>query len=687
MKKAIFLFLIISFTLFQCTKTDKYSINENGESAMIINKKTIDKAINELTEKFGADNKFRIEKGVNQAAALWQKNDGTKEEFKEFCLNNFISDDNEVDKVFNRLSDNFEILWGHFNKINLDLKKPTDMSSYEELPIDKLFAAYSPTAHIADDFFKNKIAFTILLNFPHYSLKEKTELGKNWSRKDWAYVRMGDLFVSRIPGDLLQKQSDAVTNADAYISKYNIYMGFLVDENGKTFFPSDLMLISHWGLRDELKSHYADNEGGFEKQQLIYEVMKNIISQSIPECVINSKEYTWNPTQNKVFKNGNEIEFKTEPDTRYEHIINNFKAVKSVDIYSPSYPTYINRKFDEEFEIPQETVEKLFTGFVSSTQVKDVAKIIEKRLGRKLEPFDIWYDGFKARSSISESDLNQATMKKYPTPEALKKDLPDILVKLGFNHTKSSEISSKIEVDPSRGAGHAWGAQMKSDNAHLRTRIGKDGMNYKGYNIAVHEFGHNVEQTLTLHDVDYYMLTGVPNTAFTEAWAFVFQKRDLELLGIKENNPDKKTMMVLDNFWSTYEIMGVSLVDMNLWKWLYEHPEAKPKEVKDATIEIAKDIWNRYYAGVFGIKDQPILAIYSHMIDYPLYLSAYPLGHLIEFQMESYMDGKNLAEEMIRICKQGRITPQYWMLGAVGNELSIQPTLEATQKAIEKCSK
>ena len=42
---------------------------------------------------------------------------------------------------------------------------------------------------------------------------------------------------------------------------------------------------------------------------------------------------------------------------------------------------------------------------------------------------------------------------------------------------------------------------MRTDNARLRTRIGKDGMDYKGYNIAVHEFGHNVEQTITLHDV------------------------------------------------------------------------------------------------------------------------------------------------------------------------------------------
>ena len=63
-------------------------------------------------------------------------------------------------------------------------------------------------------------------------------------------------------------------------------------------------------------------------------------------------------------------------------------------------------------------------------------------------------------------------------------------------------------------------------------------MNYKGFNIAVHEMGHNVEQTFSLNDIDHTLLQGVPNTAFTEALAFVFQNHDLELLGLSK--PDAK---------------------------------------------------------------------------------------------------------------------------------------------------
>ena len=107
-----------------------------------------------------------------------------------------------------------------------------------------------------------------------------------------------------------------------------------------------------------------------------------------------------------------------------------------------------------------------------------------------------------------------------------------MLVKLGFTKEKAEKLGEAIVVEAARGSGHAWGAMDRNDFARLRTRIPQGGMDYKGFNIAVHEMGHNVEQTISMRDVDYYMLNGVPNTAFTEANAFVFQKRDLSLLGL-----------------------------------------------------------------------------------------------------------------------------------------------------------
>ncbi len=661
------------------------SVNSNNPT--FISRDIVNQTIKILEQKNKSVDKLLITKGVEQIAQLWQKNDGSEQEFINYCENNFVGDKQQRAKIFVKLQNKFENIYGYYNKLSVELKKPLHVNEGEVSDIDEFFGAWDPFSNLNEDYFKNKIAFYISLNFPFYTLEEKQLFGQQWQGFDWGYSRLGDIFTSRVPGSLLLKVGETTTFADTYISNYNIYMGNLVDNKGKTLFPKDLKLITHWGLRDELKSHYSDKKSGLAKQVMIYEVMKRIITQTIPKELINNDKYTWNPNTNKMFENNKEVIYSSEPSIRYQHILNIFHSLKAIDQYSPLYPTYISRKFDQEMEISQKDVEKMFVDFISSSEVLKVSKLIEKRIGRKLQPFDIWYDGFKTRGSISNDILDQKVKEKYPNKESFVNDLPKILLKLGFPQGKANFICSKIQVDGSRGAGHAWEAMMKSDKALLRTRIGEQGMNYKGYNIAVHEFGHNVEQTISLHDVDNYFLRGVPNTSFTEALAFIFQKRDLELLGINENNPLKKELMTLDIFWGCYEIMGVSLVDMKVWQWLYNNPKATAQELNIAVNKIAIDVWNQYYSPIFGIKDQPILAIYSHMIDAPLYLSAYPIGHLIEFQLEKYLEGKNLGEETMRIYALGRLTPQIWMKKAVGEPLSITPLLISTENAIKILNK
>lgn len=654
-----------------------------SQGGKAISESAIDRIIKSLQSKNTTQDKLRIEKCVKQTAALWRATDGSESDFEAFCNENFISSPAKLMELFNKLQHNFEFIYGYYNHLSIEMKRPLHLDMGEVMPIDDQFGAWDPFAHITDDFFDNKIAFIITLNFPFYTLEEKQLVGNQWTPRDWGFVRLGDMFTSRVPAALLQKYSETTTAADSYISNYNIYMGKLFDNSGKTRFPAGMKLITHWGLRDELKSNYSNKKEGLENQRLIYQVMQRIITQTIPKEVINSDKYTWNPYSNKVFDNSIEIKTTPEPSTRYANLLENFKAMQAIDQYSPAFPTYISRKFDQEMEIPQAEVEKMFIDLISSPTVKQVAKLIQKRLGRKLEPFDIWYDGFKSRSTIPAETLDAKVREKYPNKAALEKDLPEILVKLGFTRENANFICSKVAVDASRGAGHAWESMMKEDVAHLRTRIGANGMDYKGYNIAVHEFGHNVEQTISLHNVDNYFLRGVPNTSFTEALAFVFQKRDLELLGMKDPTPNQQELVTLDIFWGTYEIMGVSLVDMYTWKWLYANPNATPEQLKETVNKIAIDVWNKYYAPVFGIENQPILAIYSHMIDAPLYLSAYPIGQLIEYQLESYLAGKNFGSEVMRIYALGRLAPQVWMKKAVGEPLSITPLINATNNALK----
>jgi hypothetical protein len=647
-----------------------------------INEATINSVVNGLKTKYDASLHDRIEKGVKATANLWRESDGSVSEFETFCAENFIADKEELNYVFGAMTHYFEHLNGYMNRIVLELNRAVHEDTGPLHKIDRLFGAYSPSSHIQDDLYANKIAFIITLNFPYYTLEEKNKLGGEWDGQQWGFARLGEMFTARVPAQIQQEYNEVYSASRLYISEYNIFAGKLLNHEGKTLFPETMTLLAHWNIRDEIKSNYGQN-GGLEKQEMLYNVMLRIINQDIPKEVINNDEYLWNPLSNELFKDENKIEFTKEGATRYEYLLNNFKALQKMDPYYTDLDTYIKRRFDSSMEIPIEEVEALFKEYAASPLLREVGQMISERLGRDLRPFDLWYNDFVGRGGLSEDALTLITKAKYPNAAGMKKDLQRMLLHLGFDSQKAAFIAERVEVDAARGSGHAWRASMRSMPSHLRTRIADDGMDYKGYNIAVHEYGHNVEQTISMHMVDNYFISGTPNTAFTEALAFMFQRRDLDLLGFKEKDQMKEYFEVIDIFWDNYEMMGVSLIDMKAWEWLYANPNASATELKEAVINIAVEVWNEYFADVFGEKDVPLLAIYSHMIQSPLYLMNYPYGRLIMFQIEDYIKDKKFAEEVLRIFAIGRLTPQHWMEKAVGEQISNQPLFNAVEKALK----
>ncbi|MBN1349653.1 hypothetical protein JXJ21_09605 [candidate division KSB1 bacterium] len=660
----------------------------------MIGKEEIKKASEKLIELHGEGQKRRIETGVRQVAQFWQARDGSAADFARFCTKHFIADADELRKTSDRFENALEQIYGHYAELRRELLWHIHIDTGPVMPVDYLFAEFSPDAHANEDFFQTKVAFVALLNFPMVSLEERLKMGPKWTREQWAQARLVENFSTRVPSEVEQKLTQAYLTADDYISNYNIYMHHVLTEDGKRLFPKGLKLITHWGLRDELKARYAD-PAGLPKQEMIYQIMLKIIQQEIPQAVINNSAVDWTLSTNSVApspesenespeKANTETVMNTpEPDARYQHLLNVFRAERLSDPYHPDMPTKMARRFQRDREIPEAEVKALFDELMTSPAIAKTAQLISKRLGRPLKPFDIWYTGFKARGSYQEEELDKIVARKYPTVSAFQDDLPFILRNLGFSPEKANFLASKIEVDPSRGAGHAMEGGRRVDNAHLRTRIPAAGMNYKGYNIAIHEFGHNVEQVFSLNEIDHTLLRGVPNTAFTEGFAFIFQARDLELLGLPTQNPQLAHLNALSNLWATYEIAGVSLVDMAVWHWMYEHPDATAGELKTAVIQIAKDVWNKYFAPVFGEKDVILLAVYSHIIDAGLYLPDYPLGHIIAFQIEEYMKDRNLATEMERMCKLGAITPDEWMHQAVGQPISVKPMLTAAEEALK----
>ena len=637
----------------------------------------------ELVAKHGAAHAALIRRGLGQVAARWRAADGTEEELADLARAQLVVDPAARELLFKRLEYTMEMLDGHGNSIDRELNRFQDLDEDAEQPIDALLSAYSPDAHVVDDLFRGKIAFVALLNFPLSTLAERVANAQTWTRQQWATARLVGRFEFRVPPEVLQQMAQASSQAEGYINGYNLRMGHLLSESGEKPFPADLRLVSHWGLRDEIRGQYS-KPGGLERQRLIARAMERIVRQEIPAAVIDSASVDWDPVKNLVRKGTGPLEASPrEPDTRYAKLQRVFQVTKAADPYFPGYASFVERAFERDRELSEARVRQLLTSVLESPTAVEVAAEIKRRLGRPLEPFDIWYAGFRRAGSADEGALDSATKKRYPTPAAFRADLPRILRDLGFTADTAKYLQDHIAVDPSRGPGHALGARRRDDQAHLRTRVGKDGMDYKGYNIAVHELGHNVEQVFSMSKIDHTLLDGVPSSGFTEAFAFLFQARDRELLGQAKADAETDMMRTLDRFWSTFEISGVGLVDTEMWQWLYAHPGATPAEFREASVKIAEGVWNKYFAPVLGVRDVGLLGIYSHIIAFSLYTPDYSLGYLITSQIERFMRGKNLGTEMERMCRQGRLTPDAWMRGAVGNELSSAPLIEATREALK----
>lgn len=559
------------------------------------------------------------------------------------------------------------------DRLQVVLQEPTVQTDKgEPTDVDWLVSGYNIGDHFEEDMRTIGVADICTKHFPHYSLAEKNAHASDWSRQDWAAARLGDMFRSEIPANVYQRISQVYADADNYISAYNVMMNRVRGKKGEELWPEGTRLLTHWNLRDELKSNYAPLPNARTKQELIYQIMLHIINDDTP--------VEWLETD--------------LGQRRYQTIIDNFHAVREMDAYDTLFATYIDRRFEGELEMPEAEVDKLFTQLVSSPEVKKVARLIRQQLGRPLRPYDIWYDGFKARSGMNEDDLTALTRSRYPNAKAYEEDIERMMRTMGFSAEEAAFVSSKITVDPARGSGHARPCVARTEPARLRTRIGQDGMDYKGYNIAVHEMGHNIEEVTSLYHMDYYMLHGIPNDGFTEASAFLWQQRDLMLLGLTPKTEGSSVASgmgkneVLDQFWSMYEIMGVSLLDMRMWRWLYAHPDATAEDLKAAVLQLAAAVWNEFYYPVLGEKDCPLLAIYSHMVCYPLYLPGYPIGHLVQFQLEEHLSQcatkEDFAREYTRIYSQGRLTPDAWMKGAVGHSISVEPILRAVNRFTEK---
>lgn len=629
--------------------------------------------IEALLKEHGEREVERIGLGVKQVADRWRDRDGDEASFRSFCLDHYRPEA-LLDRLTERFARKEEALAEAFGSLGLALRLESHEATGPLEPVDALWAAFSPGAHLGEDLFASKIAFVALLNYPRIDLSRKLAEGDGWSSRDWCRARLADGYGDRVPADVQSAIGLAFAEADHYGSTYDIPMDRLRHE-GRALFPEGKLLLAHWGLRDEIRALYGEGEAGVTRQRCCLRVLEQIVEQRIPRAFPSSTAGCWDPFEGTT----EDLPPDREPDLRYEQLLACFCALRRSDPHHPEEPSHVQRSFERSMEIPELEVESLLVEILQAPVGRKVAELISTRLDRPLEPFDLWYTGFRAGGAPDERALDVECRRRWTDAEAFQRSLPALLETLGFSAERAAYLGTRIEVDAARGSGHAFPCMSPASRAHLRTRIPREGMDYKGFNIAAHELGHTVEQVFSTDLVASPLLKGVPNTAFSEAFAFLFQGRDLQLLG-RALPPDDGSAC-LDDFWATRVFAGAGLTDLAVWRWLYEHENATAAELREATVEAARGIWQKYFAELLG-GDSPVLAAYTHLIIAGLYLPNYAVGRIVARQLGAFFETHDLGEHMERMCAQGRLTPDAWMRGAVGTPLSVRPMLDGAAAAL-----
>jgi len=638
-----------------------------------------DPIISTLIARHGTEHESDIRDGVHRVAMRWCAGDGDQAAFDAFCTQWYVSDSNDR----TRLLDRFEILLssvgGHLGEIRRDLRRWSDLRGDKFEGLDDLMATFDPSPDLSDQFYRQKLAFVALLNFPRPDLATMISDGADWTIDEWASVRIGKAFGPRIPVEVNDLGRELGHRANQWVAGFHVPVGHVVDEHGRRWFADDRRLLAHWLIREEVRAHFHDQEA-LPCQRALMWVMKRQIDGTIPTAVMDGSTSTWDPRANTL--DGNDPGPLVGP-VRYERWLDNFRVARAYDAHHPEHPTAIARKFELAREMPEEEVEALMIDLLDAPVRRRLADLLRTVLGRPLEAHDIYFD--EITSGRSAEELNRLVRERIGNHEGMQEKLPDILRQLGFPDDDAEFLGRRVQVEIARGSGHAMRPAMPEYAAWLRTNSLPDELGWDGFDTAMHELGHNLEQLISTHWVPRPALRNVPNTACTEAFAFLYQSKASEVIGLQPEPGDREPWAVdaIQAMLSACQIAGPALVDLHAWRWLYEHPECTPCEFRDQVISIAGELWDRFYAEDFGEDPYHILAAYQHMVAHALYLPDYVIGHVQSQQIRVHMRGRDLAAETRRICSIGRFTPDLWTRTAVGSPISVEPMIKDVEAALD----
>lgn len=644
------------------------------------NQPLTDSACTTLIARLGEEHRSRIEAGVTRCGSFWTPADGDQTAFENFCRDHFIADEGDLERLVDRLETAIVQVRGHLYEMRRNLRRWADLRGDELENVDELLATFDPAPDLSEQLYTQKLAHLALLNLERPTLEAMLEDGENWSTDEWARARITRFFGARIPKDVADKARDLGFKASQWVSNFHVPVGTMVDAKGNRWFETDRKLVAHWLIREELKAGYND-PAGLDKQRAMAWILGRHIDGTLPRAIMDSSSTAdWDPAANTI---GGSDPGELVGLERYEHWMMQVEVAREIDAHSPEHPTAIARKCELQREIPEADVERVLVELLSSDVRGDLAERMRARLDRDLESHDIYFeDLFDTRES---GELDAAVKARFEDEKAFEAKLPEVLRGLGFEDELADFLGTHVRVEIAKGAGHAMRPMLRQYDAWLRTSRLKDQLGWDGFDTAMHELGHNLEQLCSCYFAPRTILEGVPNTACTEAFAFLYQSLAKRVLGIEDQAEAERSFheTTASTMLMACQIAGPSLMELRTWRWIYENPDADAPALRDTVLRISDDVWNEFFADQFGPDPYHILAAYQHMVAHPLYLPDYAIGQMISHQVRAHVRTRDIAVETKRICSIGRLTPAAWMKAAVGGELSPRPLIEDTERALK----
>lgn len=651
-----------------------------------------------LLGELGEIHRARLAAGLDRVVERWTPADGDDAALEGFCRAHFVTDPHQRRLLVERLEAAFDTLHGHLYEIQRSMRWWTDVRVEEVKAVDDVLATFDPAPDLSEQLYRQKLAFVALLNLDRPELREMIEEGPAWSVEHWVEVRLAQSLGPRIPSELNDLSRQVHHEAQRFVSSFHVPVGGLVDQRGERVMADpDRALLAHWLVREEIRGRYNDPQG-LHAQRALARVMGRHIEGTIPKALMAgrvapadaagpeasaSARPRWDVFANTL--DGRMADELVGP-ARYRHLLAHRDLAFRFDAHHPQHPSAMARKFELQREIPEEEVVRLMTELLESPVRRELAGLLRRKLGRPLEAFDIYFEDLdETRPAV---ELNAAVRRRFGDEKAFQAMLPTILRELGFSGADADFLAQRITVQISRGSGHAMRPALPEYPAWMRTSRLVDELGWDGFDTAMHELGHALEQVISCSFAPRPTLRGVPNTACTEAFAFLYQSLGRRVLGLIDPAREEHSFAIdsVQTMLTACQIAGPSLLEIRLWHWLYEHRElegdAGAEALRDAAVAIADELWERFYAVDFGPDSNHLLAAYQHMIHHPLYLADYTLGHIISHQIRSHLRGRDLATETRRICSIGQVTPDLWMRKAVGGPISVEALVRDAGEAL-----